>query len=259
MVKRGDKLLEKAEDLRRQGQYDVAAETYQEAAALFKDDQNFAQQADALTALGELYEKLLSDYQRALENYQQSLRVRQIYGLKHLSQEYFNVAGQQNYLGLLADAKDNLERAKNSAKREGDQRAMIKALNLLGDILVEEGFLDEAEEHLRTSLELVTEIGDDLLIANVQGSIAVLLACRNRSEEALNACQGALEHAEKAANAEAVGKACLRFGQILWLSGDQQGARDHLQQALEMAQRSSARILQETAQDWLNRCQTAGP
>jgi len=251
--------LEKAEGLLRQELYDVAAETYLEAAALFKEDQNFAQQADALTLLGEMYEKLLSDYQRALENYQQSLRVRQIYGLKHLSQEYFNVAGQQNYLGLLPEAKDNLERAKNSAKREGDQRAMIKALNLLGDILVEEGFLDEAEEHLRACLELVTEIGDDLLIANVQGSIAVLLACRNRSEEALNACQGALEHAEETADLEAVGRAHLRFGQILWLSGDHSRAQDHLQQALEMAHRSAAKILQETALDWLNRCQLAGP
>jgi tetratricopeptide (TPR) repeat protein len=259
MAKRGDKALQRAEEYRNTGHYDLAAEAYLEAATMFKDDQNFARQADILTSLGEMYERLLSDYQKALESYKQSLRLRQMYGLKQLSDEYYNVAEQQNYLGMLTEARDNLERGKHSAKREGNQRTLGKILNLLGDILVEEGYLDEAEEHLRTALELLTEVGDDYMIANIQASIGLLLACRNRHDEALRACQNALEHAEKISSEDAIGTAHLRLGQTLWLGGDFSRARQHLQKTLEMAQRSGVRILQATALDWLDRCSIGGP
>jgi tetratricopeptide (TPR) repeat protein len=259
MASKGDKALQKAEECRNTGLFDLAAEAYHEAAALFRNDQSFGRQADALTSLGEMYEKLLSDYHKALEAYQQSLRLRQMYGLKQLSDEYYNVAGQQNYLGMIAEARDNLERAKHSAKREGSQRTLGKTLVLLGDILVEEGYLDEAEEHLRSALELVTDVSDDYMIAKVQASIGLLLACRNRYDEAQRACQNALEHARRISDEDAMGTAHLRLGQILWLSNDFSKAREHLQKALEMAQRANVKIMQETALDWLDRCSSAGP
>jgi tetratricopeptide (TPR) repeat protein len=254
MAKKGDKKFLAAEEYCRQGLYEAAAKAYHEAAADFKEDQDFAQQAEAFTSLGEMYEEMLSDYQRALESFQQSLRVRQIYGLKHLSNEYYHVAEQQNYLGQLQEAKDNLERARHAAKRERDHQTLGKALILLGDILVEEGYLDEAEENLRTCLEMVTEMGDDPLIATVQSSIGLLLSCRNKHDEAINACQSALEHAEKTTDLETTGRALLRFGQVLWMAGDHAAAQKHLDRAQQMAAETNSRILQQTATDWLSRC-----
>ncbi|MFC1682983.1 tetratricopeptide repeat protein [Candidatus Zixiibacteriota bacterium] len=258
MIKQGDRVLQRAEECRDTGLFDLAVEAYQEAAALFKEDQSFDRQADAFTSLGKMYEQLLSDYHKALEAHQQSLRLRQMYGLKQLSDEYYKVAEQQNHLGMIAEARDNLERAKHSAKREGRQRTLGKTLILLGDILVEEGYLDEAEEHLRTALELVTDAGDDYMISKVQASIGLLLACRNRYDEALKACENALEHARRISDEGAMGTAHLRLGQTLWLSSDFSKAKDHLQKALEMAQRANVKIMQQTALDWLERCSSAG-
>jgi len=254
MAKEGDKKFLAAEEYRRQGLYEAAAESYHEAAAQFKEDQNFSQQADAFTSLGEMYQGMLADYQRALESFQQSLRVRQIYGLQNLSHEYYHVAEQQNYLGQLEEAKDNLERARHAAKRDGNYQVLGKTLILLSDILVEEGYLDEAEENLRTCLEMVTERGDDALIASVQSSIGLLLSCRNKPDEAVNACQSALEHAELADIPETTGRVLLRFGQVLWMAGDHDQARTYLDRAQQMATRSNLRILQQTATDWLSRC-----
>jgi tetratricopeptide (TPR) repeat protein len=256
MAKKGDNTLQAAEEYGRQGLFDAAAQAYHEAAAHYKDIQDFTRQAEAFTLLGEMFKNSLSDYERALESFQQSLRVRQIYGLKRLSNEYYNVAEQQNYLGRLEEAKDNLERARHAAKREGDHQTLSKALILLGDILVEEGYLDEAENNLRICLEMVTEQGDDPLIANVQSSIGLLLGCRNRWEQAMNACQSALEHAERTTDPETTGKALLRFGQVLWMSGDHVAARKYLDRAQQIAVETHLRILQQTATDWLSRCGT---
>jgi tetratricopeptide (TPR) repeat protein len=254
MNKRGEKALQKAEECQKQGLPEIAAEAYQEAIGFFKEDQNFAQQADALTSLGQMYDRLLCDYQKALDTYQQSLRLRQIYGLKNLSEEYFNVALQQNFLGNVSEAKDNLERGRHSAEREGNQRALAKILNLLGDILVEEGYLRESERHLRTSLELFSAEGDEYMISHAQSSIGLLLACRQRYEEAIKACQTALSQAERIADDGAIGTAQLRFGQALWLKGNYSEAQEHLQKALEMAQKANVKILRETALEWVRRC-----
>jgi tetratricopeptide (TPR) repeat protein len=255
MAKDGDKKFQAAEEYRRQGQYEAAAEAYHQAAAEFKEDQNFSQQAEAFTSLGRMYQQMLSDYHRALESFQQSLRVRQIYGLKQLSNEYYLVAEQQNFLGQLEEAKDNLERARHAAKREGDHQTLGKALILLGDILVEEGYLDEAEENLRACLEMVTERCDEALIAHVQSSIGLLLSCRNKPEEAVNACRSALEHAEQTDDGETIGRVLLRFGQVLWMAGDHEQAREFLDRAQQTAAQTHLRILQQTAADWLSRCQ----
>jgi len=254
MAKNGDKKFLTAEEFRRQGLYEAAAQAYHEAAAEFKEDQNFSQQAEAFTSLGQMYHGMLSDYERALQSFQQSLRVRQIYGLKNLSHEYYHVAEQQNYLGHLEEAKDNLERARHAAKREENHQVLGKALILLSDILVEEGYLDEAEENLRTCLEMVTERGDDVLIASVQSSIGLLLSCRNKPEEAINACRSALEHAQQSDAPETTGRVLLRFGQVLWMAGDHDQARKYLDQAQQTAARTNLRILQQTATDWLSRC-----
>jgi len=259
MAKKGEKALQRAEDCQRDGDYQMAIEAYEQAIVFFKEDQNFARQADALTSLGELYDLFFSDYQKALRSYQQSLRLRQMYGLPGLCDEYLNVAVQQNFLGKFSEAKDNLERGRHSAEREGNQRTLGRILNLLGDILVEQGYLDEAEEHLRVSLELLTEVGDDRMISHVQASIGLLLACRNRHGDALKACQNALDLAEAISSDGAIGTAQLRFGQASWLKGDFSSAREHLQKALEAAQKTNIKILQETALDWLDRCGLAKP
>jgi len=259
MVKNGDKKFLAAEEYRRQGLYEAAAEAYHEAADDFKEDQDFTQQAEAFTSLGEMYQRMLSDYEHALESFQKSLRVRQIYGLKRLSHEYYHVAEQQNFLGQMEEAKDNLERARHAAKREGDYQALGKALILLGDILVEEGYLDEAEESLRTCLEMVTERNDDPLIAYVQSSIGLLLSCRNKHDEAINACQSALEHAEQTTDSETTGRTLLRFGQVLWMASDHAAARKYLDRAQQIAVETNSRILRQTATDWLSRCQAEKP
>jgi len=259
MNKKGEKALQKAEDCQKQGLCEIAAEAYQEAVSSFKEDENFAQQADTLTSLGQMYDRLLCDHHKALEIFQQSLRLRQIYGLKNLCEEYFNVALQQNFLGQVSEAKDNLERGRHSAEREGNQLALGKILNLLGDILVEEGYLKESERYLRTSLELFTTEGDEYMISHAQSSLGLLLACRKRYDEAIKTCQTALGQAEKIAADGVIGTVRLRFGQALWLKGDYPEAQEHLQKALEVAQKSNIKILRETALDWIKRCEEENP
>ena len=90
-------------------------------------------------------------------------------------------------------------------------------------------------------------------------SIGLLLACHNRHDDAQKACQNALALAEEISSAGAIGTAHLRFGQVRWLSGDFSSAREHLQRALEAAQKTNIKILQETALDWLDRCGLAKP
>jgi tetratricopeptide (TPR) repeat protein len=254
MNTKGERALQRAKESQKQNLPEIAAEAYQEAIGFFKEDQNFARQAAALTSLGEMYDRLLCNYQKALETYQQSLRLRQIYGLKNLSEEYFNVALQQNFLGKLSEAKDNLERGRHSAEREGNQRVLAKILNLLGDILVEEGHLRESQKHLQASQELATAEGDEHMISHVQSSIGLLLACQQRYEEAIKTCQTALSQAERIADDGAIGTAQLRFGQALWLQGNYSEAQEHLQKALEMAQKANIKILRETALEWVKRC-----
>jgi tetratricopeptide (TPR) repeat protein len=254
MAKRGDRALQRAEEYRREGLSEMAADSYREAIALFKEDHDVLQRADALSSLGKLYGQQLFDHRKALKSYQESLRLRQMYGLERLSEEYFNVAEQQNFLGSLSEAKDNLMRGMHSAEREGNQQNVGKILNLLGDILVEEGNLNEAEEHLRTSLEVLTAEGDQLMISNVQSSIGLLLACRHKYEDALKACQNALDQAEMISAESSIGIAQLRFGQVHWMQGSFSTARDYFSKALEIAQRTEGKILRETALEWLDRC-----
>jgi len=259
MAKRGDRALQRAEEYRREGLGEMAVDSYREAIALYKEDRDVLRQANALSSLGKLYGQQLFDHRKALKSYHESLRLRQIYGLERLSEEYFNVAEQQNFLGILSEAKDNLMRGLHSAEREGNRQNIGKILNLLGDILLEEGNLNEAEERLRTSLEVLTAEGDELMISYVQSSIGLLLACRHKYEDALKACQNALDQAEKIAAQSAIGIAQLRFGQVHWMQGSFSTARDYFSKALEIAQRTKAKILRETALEWLDRCGLESP
>ncbi len=254
MPKRGEKALQRAQEHQAEGLYDLAAEAYGEAVSLFREDQDFASLADTFTAMGKMHHRLLDNPHGALEYYQKSLRLRQIYGLKNLSEEYFNVATQQNLLGQLPEARDNLERAKHAAERTGNHRILGKILNLLGDILMDEGYLEEAEDHLRTSLELLDAMGDEHSTPQVQSSIGLLLACQHKSNDAFSALQKALDQAEKISSESAIGTVQLRFGQAHWLLGNYSQARDHLQKALEVAQKINVKILRETALEWLDRC-----
>jgi ATP/maltotriose-dependent transcriptional regulator MalT len=47
-----------------------------------------------------------------------------------------------------------------SAELEGDRQAVVNARRALGDVLIEQGRLDEAQEMLATALEMSTQIGE---------------------------------------------------------------------------------------------------
>ena len=95
-------------------------------------------------------------------------------------------------LGELTAAAALAEEAWGRFGARGDLDGRMRALNLLGVIAFEQGYLVEAEEYLAEALRLASHLEDSLIAARACNNLASVIHLRGRPDEAVGLYRGAL-------------------------------------------------------------------
>ncbi len=95
-------------------------------------------------------------------------------------------------LGELTAAAALAEEAWGRFGARGDLDGKMRALNLLGVIAFEQGYLVEAEEYLAEALRLASHLEDSLIAARACNNLGSVIHLRGRPDEAVGLYRGAL-------------------------------------------------------------------
>lgn len=143
-----------------QGDLDRAADELKAAEDLLRQMKDEGEEAILLTQRGSLFEAE-AQYDDAIRCYQQSLEINErrddevgtIVCLRHLASVWLELASPEKAEPLLRRALDLLK-----AHGAQDRAELVEVSNLLGEVLAEQGFFDEARAILAESLGLARSI-----------------------------------------------------------------------------------------------------
>jgi DNA-binding SARP family transcriptional activator/tetratricopeptide (TPR) repeat protein len=128
-----------------------------------------------------------------------------------------------------------------AAGRLGDRDALAHVHCELGNVNGRLGDYRAADEHLRQSLELFTDLGDLSSVGLVRYGLAVLLTQQNQFDEALDYAVEALRLRRSLADSAAIAYSENEVGWILAHLGQPDAALWYCRRALEMHQESGSR------------------
>lgn len=190
-----------------------------------------AGQAIALNHLGVAH-YYLSEYEMALEFYEESLQVAEASGLKDSVSVALNNIGVIHYIrGDYDQAVEFYSRALEIGLETGDIHGLAKAQNNLGNVYYSAGRYAESLAYYAESIEMYEQIGDEVLVASSLNNIALVYLELNRPDEALDRLNRALELAEKLSHLPTV---ALTLNNL----GDVAAAQERPGEALEYHRRS---------------------
>lgn len=150
--------------------------------------------------------------------------------LNHLAGLYFRHADYRNALVVLMDAVE-------IARRLNDRQKLAFMMGNIGRLHTFMGDLAEAEKHLKTNVEMSTELGDDLETLRAQLSLGYVYMQRadyEKAEEMFDQA-GNLLVAVSSPRDEVIYLTYL--GELRYRTGDYRGSRETLGRALEKAER----------------------
>jgi DNA-binding SARP family transcriptional activator/tetratricopeptide (TPR) repeat protein len=128
-----------------------------------------------------------------------------------------------------------------AAGRLGDRDALAHVHCELGNVTGRLGDYRAADEHLRQSLDLFTDLGDRASVGLVRYGLAVLLTQQNQFDEALDYAVEALRLRRSLADSAAIAYSENAVGWILAHLGQPDAALWYCRRALEMHQESGSR------------------
>jgi DNA-binding SARP family transcriptional activator/tetratricopeptide (TPR) repeat protein len=128
-----------------------------------------------------------------------------------------------------------------SAGRLGDRDALGHVHCELGNVTARHGDYRAADEHLRKSLELFTDLGDQASVGEIRYRLSVILAHQERWDEALDHAVEALRLRRSLAGSAAVAYSENLVGWILAHTGQPDAALWYCRRALDMHTESGSR------------------
>lgn len=127
------------------------------------------------------------DYQRALDNYQTSLKIRKEIGdKKAISGSYFNIGNTYLIQGDVERALDNHSKSLAIVKEMGDKPGIANSHSYIGSIYYSHGNYEKALSSFLKSLVISEEIGDKQGIAYSHTNIGNIYFSQRNYEKALD-------------------------------------------------------------------------
>jgi tetratricopeptide (TPR) repeat protein len=150
-----------------------------------------ALEARILGRLGSIH-LVRHEWSKAVEYYSQAIEVAgEVKDLSRRGKMYSDLGGAYEHLGDLGRAREYSQKAITIHELLNDQLSVARAQNNLGLVLIRQGYLQQAREHLDSSLRIFEETGVELGKSNILLSLAELEfdghdpdAARRRLEEA---------------------------------------------------------------------------
>jgi tetratricopeptide (TPR) repeat protein len=152
---------------------------------------NQALEARILGRLGSIH-LVRHEWSKAIAYYSQAIEVAgEVKDLSRRGKMYSDLGGAYEHLGDLMRAREYSQKAITIHELLNDRLSVARAQNNLGLVLVRQGYLEQAREHLDSSLRIFEETGVELGKSHVLLSLAELEidgddpdAARRRLEEA---------------------------------------------------------------------------
>ncbi len=234
-----------------QGDYASAQAHYEQALALYREDDDRVGESALLNNLGSLAANR-GDYASARDYYEQTLRLKREIGDRQSEGLVLNNLGSAaTNLGDYAAARAYFEQALHAYRAVGDRRAEATTLNNLGVVSVHQGEYPRAQGYLEQALDLRRELGDRQGESSTLDNLGIV-AVRLGDHAGARAClQEALRLCREIGNRRAEAEGLAYLGLLSHCLGDNAAARDHCQQARELAAELGAHHVQGYALTFL--------
>ena len=181
---------------------------------------NKALEARILGRLGSIH-LVRHEWSKAIGYYTQAIEVAgEVKDLSRRGKMYSDLGGAYEHLGDLMRAREYSQRAITIHELLNDRLSVARAQNNLGLVLVRQGYLEQAREHLDSSLRIFEETGVELGKSHVLLSLAELEfdgddpdAARRRLEEARALAERSNEKASLSKAHELLGRVAESLGE----------------------------------------------
>jgi putative nucleotidyltransferase with HDIG domain len=290
------KLLQRAEEEERSGNWVAAANTYE---ALYQRSLELSDTSgvlDAVVRLGHCHRQA-GDPTVATDEFELALAMSELHGNDHLAGRALNglglvaqargdLAAAESYyrdardrgeragddrlqgeasqnLGILANIRGDLAAAAElytaglgHLEAAGSVRGQIAVLNNLGMLNVDLGHLDDADAYFKRALAIADPVGDIVYSGIVHINRAELFLARGELDKARESCDEGFEIFSRLNHPVRKAEALKFYGAIYRESGKLHLAEIHLRQAIEIAAREEP-LLEAEAQREMARVQRA--
>jgi tetratricopeptide (TPR) repeat protein len=206
------------------GQYDLAAQEY-EAAAAFQSDGRAARIEHKLGSLHERWGKR----DRALNYYESAAGATEDVGTR--ARIYADWSLTEHREGRDSRSRELIELALKDAKSADDPRALAQCHNILGILARAEGDGEASQKYLAQSLEYAELFDDPGARAAALNNLALAMANQSKLEKAVQLEQEALQISESLDDRHRSAAIHSNLADMLHQAGDEEAARKHLTQS----------------------------
>lgn len=180
--------------------------------------------------------RALSEFKRVLERAQEAHRLAITAGEDFLEAQAAGTIGNAWFnMGEIENSVEWYERAVETLRKLGNQRALGSGLANLGNAYGARGDLEKAEKCFREGIELARDLGDKVGEASRMGALAQVLGMLKRGDEAGTAPHEALRISGDMADLPGVAHQLARLAQL-------EAERGHLDEAIKMASEAAERF-----------------
>ncbi len=177
---------------------------------------------------------LKTDYPKALDYYQRSLKIYEEIGDKPGSASTIsNIGIIYKNQGDYPKALDYYQRSLKIQEEIGDTRGSAATIGNIGTIYLAQGDYPIALDYYQRSLKIVEEIGDKQVSANTIGNIGSIYKNQGDYTKALDYYQRSLKIYEEMGNKEGSARTISNMGLIYKNQGDYTKALDYCQRSLK--------------------------
>ena len=191
---------------------------------------------NSLNMKGNAY-SLLSNYTRALECYQEALKIREALGdSNNMAKTYNNIGAIHLRMRNYDEALNYFERALSFYKGIGDDELMFGLTNNIGAVYDEMEDYEKAFKYCQDALEIVEHTGNisnSIIVLNNLGEVAGSL---EKYDQALGYFTEAEKRCEEAGNIRMSAITLLNIGSLYMLTGNPDKAMPYLEEALVHAE-----------------------
>jgi len=206
------------------GQYDIAAQEY-EAAAAFQSDGRAARIEHKLGGLYERWGKRDS----ALSYYESAAEATEDNGSR--ARVYADWSLTEHRQGRDSRSRELIELALRDARSADDPRALAQCHNILGILARAEGDGEASQNYLAESLEFAELLDEPGARAAALNNLALAMANQSKMEEAVQLEQEALQISEALGDRHRSAAIHSNLADMLHQAGDEEAAKEHLKQS----------------------------
>ena len=217
------------------GRHDLAAENFEQALHLFRQNDDPVGQARALTNLG-VAKFTLGPYRSAADDFERALSLfRQAGDPTGEAHTLGNLGELEAQLGREDAAAEYLDRALHLFRQAGDRTGEAWVLTNLGEAELRSGRLGPAEDHLRQAMYLYRQLANRVGETSALNSLGSLHTCLGRHTLAIEHHQQALTAFRETGDRDGEARALNGLGEAAHADGRPADALEHHTAALTIA------------------------